>query len=70
MMILALRSLYFILKPWALEMAAQRSFIFNPMGITGLPLAGLVALLPYEGVTIFVKAVREKAETLDVTGRK
>ncbi len=70
MMTVAMCSLYFILKPWALEMVVRRIFLFNPMGITGLLLAGLAALLFFEGVTIFVKAAREKAETWSDAGRK
>ena len=56
MMIVAMCSLFFILKPWVLEMAAQGRFLFNPMGITGVFLAGLALLLLSEGVSILVKA--------------
>jgi carbon starvation protein len=55
MMIVALCSLFFILKPWVLEMISQRAFVFNPMGITGVLLAGLALLLLTEGASIFLK---------------
>ena len=64
MMIVAICSLFFILKPWVLDMMTRRTFIFNPMGITGLLLAGLAILLLSEGVMIFVKTSGEKAETV------
>jgi carbon starvation protein len=62
MMIVALCSLFFILKPWALEMLSKGKFVFNPMGITGLFLAGLALLLLSEGASIFVKTRRGIAE--------
>lgn len=64
MMGVAMCSLFFILKPWFLEMAARRTFIFNPMGITGLLLALLALLLLCEGTDIFLKARARKAEIL------
>jgi carbon starvation protein len=56
MVLVAMCSLFFILKPWVLDMLAKGRFLFNPMGMTGVLLAGLAALLLSEGVTIFVKA--------------
>jgi len=35
MMIVAMCSLFFILKPWIEEMFLRGKFLFNPMGITG-----------------------------------
>jgi len=64
MMGVALCSLFFILKPWFVAMAAQRNFIFNPMGITGLLLAVLALGLLWEGIDIFLKTRARKAETL------
>ena len=63
MMIVALCSLFFILRPWILDMLSQGHFIFNPMGITGALLACLALLLLSEGVSILVKTQGEKAET-------
>lgn len=58
MMAVALCSLFFILKPWIAEMVSQRTFLMNPMGITGVLLAGLALLLLTEGISIFVKTRR------------
>jgi hypothetical protein len=42
---------------------ASGSFIFNPMGITGVLWAGLALLLLFEGATLFLKSWAGKAET-------
>ncbi len=55
MMTVALCSLFFILRPWIAEMVSRRAFLVNPMGITGVLLAGLALLLLTEGISIFVK---------------
>jgi carbon starvation protein len=62
MMLVAMCSLFFILKPWVLAMISQGRFIFNPMGLTGILLAGLALMLLSEAVSIFVKARAIKAE--------
>ena len=64
MMLVAMCSLFFILKPWVQEMFSLGRFIFNPMGITGALLAGLALSLLFEGVSIFVKTRTLKAETV------
>ena len=66
MMLVAMCSLFFILKPWIGEMFSLGRFIFNPMGITGALLAGLAFLLLFEGASIFVKTRASKVETLVV----
>jgi len=55
MMFVALCSLFFILRPWILEMFSLGRFIFNPMGITGALLAGLAFLLLFEGASLLIK---------------
>ena len=64
MMIVAMCSLFFILKPWILEMFSRGRFIFNPIGITGALLAGLAFLLLFEGANILIKTRASKAETV------
>jgi carbon starvation protein len=64
MMIVAMFSLFFILKPWIQEMFSRGRFVFNPMGITAAFLAGLALLLLFEGASIFIKTRGPKAETL------
>ncbi|MDD5226204.1 MAG: carbon starvation CstA family protein [Candidatus Omnitrophica bacterium] len=63
MMIVAMFSLFFILKPWVQEMFLLGRFIFNPMGITGALLAGLALLLLFEGACTFVETRAPKDET-------
>ena len=63
MMIVALCSLFFLMKPWVAAMFARGAFIFNPLGITGVLLAGLAILLLIEGTTLFLKPRGKEAET-------
>jgi carbon starvation protein len=63
MMFVALCSLFFILRPWVLEMLSRERFVFNPIGITGAFLAGLALLLLFEGASILFKTRAQKAET-------
>lgn len=65
MMIVALCSLFFLLKPWVHEMLSRGRFIFNPIGITGFLLAGLALLLLSEGMSIFVETRTAAAKTGD-----
>ncbi len=62
MMIVAMCSLFFLLKPWVLEMLSLGKFIFNPMGITGALLAGLAFLLLFEGASVLIKTRIRKEE--------
>jgi carbon starvation protein len=62
MMLVALCSLFFILKPWFLEMFSAGKFIPSPIGITGALLAVLALLLLWEGAGILVKTRAQKAE--------
>ncbi len=55
MMIVAMCSLFFILRPWIQEMLSQGRFVFNPIGITGAFLAALALLLLCEGTSIFLR---------------
>lgn len=55
MMIVALCSLFFILKPWVLKMLTRGRFVPDPVGITGALLAGLALLLLAEGVNVLLK---------------
>ena len=64
MMVVALCSLFFILKPWVLEMFLKGRFLFNPMGITGALLAGLALLLLSEGVSILSRVGGQKPKHL------
>ena len=64
MMLVAMCSLFFILRPWVLEMVSRGRFVFNPIGITGALLAGLALLLLFEGADVFAKARTRKAETI------
>jgi len=64
MMLVAMCSLLFILRPWVQEMFSLGKFIFNPVGITGAMLAGLALLLLFEGAGIFMKTRAQKAETI------
>jgi len=70
MMIVAMCSLFFLLRPWILEMFLRERFIFNPIGITGALLAGLALLLLFEGVGIFIKTSTSAAETTANGNRK
>ena len=63
MMIVAMCSLFFLMKPWVAAMFARGEFIFNPLGITGIFLAGLAILLLIEGAALFLKPWAGKAET-------
>jgi carbon starvation protein len=64
MMIVAMCSLFFILRPWIQEMFTLGRFVFNPMGITGALLAGLALLLLFEGASILIKTRGQEAETV------
>ncbi|MFA5167141.1 MAG: carbon starvation CstA family protein [Candidatus Omnitrophota bacterium] len=62
MMLVAMCSLFFILKPWVREMFLRGRFILNPIGITGALLAGLALLLLFEGAVIFMKTRAKRPE--------
>jgi carbon starvation protein len=55
MTVVAMCSLFVILKPWVREMFTLGRFVFNPMGITGALLACLALLLLFEGANIIKK---------------
>jgi carbon starvation protein len=55
MMVVAMCSLFFILRPWTLEMIRLERFVFNPVGITGALLVGLALWLLFEGVSLLIK---------------
>ncbi|MFH1208514.1 MAG: carbon starvation CstA family protein [Candidatus Omnitrophota bacterium] len=56
MIFVAMCSLFFILRPWILEMFSLGRFVFNSMGITGALLVGLAFLLLFEGASLLIKA--------------
>lgn len=60
MTLVAMASLFFILKPWFQEMLLQKALILNPLGITGALLAGLAFLLLFEALHFFVKAQKKQ----------
>jgi carbon starvation protein len=62
MMVVAMSSLFFILKPWVAEMLSLGKFVMSPIGVTGAFLAGLALLLLAEGVSVLVKAGSSTAD--------
>jgi carbon starvation protein len=62
MMLVAMCSLFFILRPWIQEMFSLGRFVFNSVGITGALLAGLALWLLFEGVSLLVRARNSRTE--------
>ena len=59
MLVVALLSLFFIIKPWLLDLLSGKMSL-DPIGITSLILFALTFFLVFEGMKIFYKGNRTK----------